>query len=166
MAVLSQSNKTALKAAFLADAPTVVQINTGQYGAVANIWNAAFSPDYWVFKELVDTASIGLVVNYIAVEAMTTANHDKVKTFYQMNPISFTPRSDIKSFFDNTFSGALASQGAASRAALDLLWRKLATRAERVCATTPGTGTTADPATLTFSGELDADDVQDILLQG
>ena len=47
---LTQANKTALKAAFLADAPTADAINHGQYGAVAAIWNTNASPDYWVYR--------------------------------------------------------------------------------------------------------------------
>ena len=63
---------------------------------------------------------------------------------------------DRRAIFDDIFSGA---GGAATRAKLLVLWKQLATRAEKLYAT--GTGSDASPATMTFQGEIMMQDVQD-----
>jgi hypothetical protein len=84
---------------------------------------------------------------------MTDANRSRITTFYTMNPVQFDPsRSDVRSYWANTFSGALGGQGQATRDALEALWRRLASRAEKALAT--GTGSTATPASLGFEGAI------------
>lgn len=143
-----------LKTAILAetDAEFVTYRANGQNTLMAQWFNATASPAFVVWRKRVSTAEIGKTVNYIAVEAMTTANQDRIKTFYAMNPLEFAPRSDVRSFWANTFSGALGGQGQATRDALEALWRRNATRAEKLFAL--GTGTTLAPADLVFEGQV------------
>lgn len=110
-----------------------------------------------VWRKSVQTSEVGNAVNYIAVEAMTDANRGRITTFYTMNPQSFVPRSDIRSYWANTFSGALGGQGQATRDALEALWRRAASLAESIFAT--GTGTTVAPGDAFFEGTLSHEDV-------
>lgn len=99
---------------------------------------------FYAYRTYVQSGEVGAAVNYIAVEAMTDANRGRITTFYTMNPQGFDPRrADIRSYWDNTFSGALGGQGQATRDALNALWRRLLNNAERQFAT--GTGTTIAP---------------------
>lgn len=126
---------------------------------IASGMNEAAAPAWVVWRSSVPTLDIGRAVSYVAVAAMTTANLDRVKTFYAMNPTSFEPsRSDIRTFMADTFSGALGGAGQASRDALDALYRRNATLAEKALST--GTGSTASPATLGYEGAVSYADVQ------
>src|SRR5574343_869151 len=103
---------------------------------IAASLNAPASPAWVVWRSSVPTLDIGRAVNYVAVAAMTTANLDRVRLFCEMNPSSFDPsRSDIRTFMSDTFSGALGGQGQASRDALDALYRRNSTLAEKVLST-------------------------------
>jgi hypothetical protein len=140
-----------LKTAIAAEAdPTFVGYRTnGQTTLMADWYNGAST--FIVFKTSETVASVGLAVNYVAFEALTTANLEKINTFTRLNMASFAPsKSDIRSFWSNVFSGALGGFGQATRDAFDALWRRFATRAERLFVT--GTGTTLDPGALVFEG--------------
>ena len=68
------------------------------------------------------TEEIGKTVSYVAVAAMTTANLDRVRSFHTLNPEEFDPsRLDVRTFWADTFSGALGGEGANTRAALEAL---------------------------------------------
>ncbi len=155
--MLNSAQLQTLKAAILAETdPTFVTYRTnGQTNQMAAWYNVASTFIAW--RKSVQTAEVGKAVNYIAVEAMTDANRTRITTFYAMNPATFEPRSDIRTFWDNTFSGALGGQGQATRDALAALWRRAATRGEKLYAT--GTGTTADPGTLVFEGSITDRDI-------
>lgn len=114
------------------------------------------------WKSSVQTREVGIAVNYVSVEAMTDANRGRITTFYAMNPEKFSPaRQDIRDYWANTFSGALGGQGQTTRDALLALWKRAATRYEKVFAT--GTGTDAAPGLLTLEGTVDLDDVSKAL---
>jgi hypothetical protein len=59
----------------------------------------------------------------------------------------------------DTFSGALGGQGQATRDALDALYRRTATRGERLYAT--GAGTTVSPGVLVYEGNISTGDITD-----
>ena len=146
--------------AYIAADPVLSAFPQGSDGAfeIAAALNKEATPAFVVWRSKVSTAEVGNAVNYIAVEAMTDANRGRITTFYTMNPQSFSPsRADVRSYWDNTFSGALGGQGQATRDALNALWRRNATIAEKVLAS--GTGTTASPATLGWEGSLNYSDV-------
>ena len=126
---------------------------------LARLYNLASA--FIVWRKTVQTSEVGNAVNYIAVEAMTDANRGRITTFYTMNPQSFVPRSDIRSYWGNTFSGALGGQGQATRDALEALWRRAASIAESIFAT--GTGTTVSPGETVFDGILSYGDISSAL---
>ncbi len=161
-AQLTPACMTSLKAAFAADPTATAFINVGQYAQVASLYNAAASPSFTTWKTNVTMMEIGKKVNGSELGGLTTANHTRLQTIIQISAGSINPSlPDQRAFFDDVFSGA---GGTTTRANLLALWKRLATKAEKVCAT--GTGSDASPATLTFEGNLTATDVESILIKG
>lgn len=158
---LTPAQQQTLKAYIEADATlNAFPLNSDGAFEIAKLLNLDASPDYVVFKNEVMTDEIGKAANYIAVEALTTGNTTAIQLFYAMNPISCNPsRADVRSFFDNVFSGALGGQGATTRAALEALWRRLATRFEQIFVT-GGNGSTANPSTLVVIGPVNLGEVE------
>ena len=151
-----------LKAAILAETdPAFVALRTaGAEQPMADWYNAAST--FVVRKPTVESSAIGPVLNYVAVSNLTTANRDRATTFLSLNPVSFSPTSDIEAYWDTTFGGALGGEGANTRAALQALWRRLVNRVERLFCT--GTGTTVSPGSLgSFEGTISAQDISDAL---
>jgi hypothetical protein len=112
-----------------------------------------------VYKASEQTDKIGRAVSYVAIEALTTANLEKINTFYGMNPSQFQPaKADVRSFWTNVLSGALGGAGQASRDAMDALYRRPARDVERIYAT--GTGTTVSPGALVYEGTVTYPEVQ------
>lgn len=151
-----------LKAAILAETdPTFVGYRTnGQNTLMADWFNQPST--FVVYKTSETVAEVGRVVNYVAFEALTTANLEKINTFTRLNMQTFPPsKSDVRSFWANVFSGALGGFGQATRDALEALWRRPATRAERIFAT--GTGTTLAPGALVFEGAISDAHIQQAL---
>ena len=154
---LTPAQRTTLAAHIRAntDPAVVTALSTRNDTKLAELYNSASS--FIVWKKSIPTSDVGVTVNYIAVEAMTDANRTRITTFYAMNPVSFAPRSDIRSFWANTFSGALGGEGQNTRDALEALWRRAALLVEKVFAT--GTGTTVAPGDLTFEGTATIEDI-------
>lgn len=150
--MLTTQQLATLRAGVFADPAATALLAAGNWQAVRDWLNEVGTAVVW--RSSVATKEVGNAVNYIAVEAMTDANRGRINTFYVMNPESFDPsRSDMRTYWANTFSGALGGQGQTTRDALEALWRRLATRAERLLAT--GTGTQVAPAVLTWEGFVD-----------
>lgn len=135
-------------------------MNSDGHYEIARRLNTLAAPDFVVYREVVDTTEISSTVSYVAVEAMTDINRAKLTTFYSMNPYQFIPKVDVRTYFANTFGGALGGAGQETRDALVALWKRKATRAEKLLAS--GTGTDATPADLGWYGELSLDDVEQI----
>ena len=150
---LTTAQLATLKAAIVADPVLNGQPMTPDGAAfIAVELNKTATPDFWGYKPQINTDMIGKTVSYVAIAAMTTANLDRVNNFHILNPESFTGRDDVKTFLNDTFSGALGGAGQATRDALDLLLRRLVTRFERLYAT--GTGSTAAPGTVVVEGPV------------
>ena len=148
----------ALKAFAMADPTAAGYIAAGSDGLLAGWFNTIGT--FVVFKSLVQTMDVGKVINYDAVAALTDINANRVQLFTRLNPTTFPPRADIRSFFANVFSGTLAGGGQATRDALDALYRRTVNRAEQALAS--GAGTTNSPGTLTFEGTISSDDAAQI----
>jgi len=155
--MLTTAQYQTLKTAILAetDAGFVVARTNGQTSVMAAFYNGPST--FIVYKTSEQTAAIGKVISYVALAAMTTANIDKLNTFLGLNLVTFDPRkTDIHTYFNDVFSGALGGQGQATRDAMDALYRRAATKGERLYTT--GTGTTVAPGALVFEGAItDAD---------
>lgn len=156
---LTPAQLATLKAAIIADPTLNSQPMTADGAfAIAQAFNANATPDYWVYRKNIPQMEIGKTVSYVAIAAMTTANLDRVNNFLNLNPDSFNGRDDVKTFLNDTFGGTLGGEGANTRAALDLMLRRLATRAEKLFAT--GTGLSTAPAAMSFEGALPYQDVE------
>lgn len=157
---LTPQQLPALKAAIRAETnPEFVGYRTGgATGAMAAWFNAEANPAFVVWKTSVPTSDIGKAMNMVAFAAMTDANQGQLTRFYTLYPGSFDPaRSDVRGFFANTLSGALGGQGQATRDAMEAMYRRNATRGEKVFAT--GTGSFASPGVAAFVGSISNDDI-------
>jgi hypothetical protein len=143
--------------------PTFVAYrNAGNTGGMASWYN--IDSTFIVFKPSEATTSIGDVINYIAVAALTDANVNKLTVFYTTQPQNFEPNhSDQRQYLADVFSGALGGQGQATRDALDALYRRAALRGEKLYST--GTGTTLTPGELnaTAQGQITNQNIIDAL---
>lgn len=146
-----------LKAAILAD-PVLAAKPLNSDGAfdIAAAMNAPASPAFTVWKTNVSINEVGKAFNGTELAGLTTGNQSRLQTLAQYLAGGVNPSNvGNRQFFDDVFSGA---GGTNTRANLLVLWKRLATRAEKLFAT--GTGSDAVPATLTFEGQLSYQDVE------
>lgn len=154
-----------LKTAILDETdPTFIALrNTNETGLMAEWFNELLDPPYIIALPRVSTDSIGKVINYVAFEALTTSNRDKLSVFITLNPNTFdATKADIRAMLASDtgtgiFSGSLAGQGATTRAALLNIMLQNANRIEKLLSS--GSGTTLSPSVPTFLGEIDSDSI-------
>lgn len=130
-------------------------MNTEGAVAIQNLLNAAASPPFTIWKRSVSISEVGdnIVGNDLA--GLSTLNTTRLQTIVLLSQDGVNASlADRRAFFDDVFSGA---GGAATRAKLLILWKRLATRGEKIYAT--GTGSDASPATPGFEGSIDYNDV-------
>lgn len=122
---------------------------------IARLYNLAASPSFTVWKSLVSIKDVGDKFNGTELAGMTTANQTRLQTVALFSPGGVNPSLlDRRQMFDDIFSGA---GGANTRANLLALWKRFATRVEKLFAT--GTGSDPSPATMTFEGAISYQDV-------
>lgn len=155
---LTPAQLTTLKNDILADATLNAIPNTAD-GAftIAALYNVAASPSFYVWKTSVHRDEVGKAFVATALSAITAGNNDKLANFAVWNDVVNPSRSDQRQFFEDVFSVAA---GASTRAALLALWKRLASRVEKLFANTAGgNGAEATPALMTFEGLLEYQDV-------
>lgn len=144
-----------LKAAILAETdPTLVQARTaGATGLMKEFYNG--SSTFVVWKTLVTVRETGKVFNGSEWASMTSANHTRLTDVALWVGMGYdASKADIRAMFDDIWSGA---GGAATRANLLALWKRFATRAEKLFCT--GTGIDAVPGLLVFEGSVSEYDI-------
>ena len=159
--MLTDSQLLTLKSAIAAETdPEFVALRTaGSTGLMAEWFNA--DSTFVVWKTSVSVQAVGQALNSSEVAGLTTANTSRLQVLQQYSGGSFNPSlADTRSGFDSIFSGA---SGALTRAALLVLWKRKATRAEKIFAT--GTGTDGVPGALVFEGRIVEYDVVRALTQ-
>ena len=147
---LTTAQLTVLKSAILAESdPVFVGYRTeGNTGLMAAWFNGAST--FTVWRTLVQNSEVGRAFVASGLSAMTTANNDRLVSLALWNPNGVQPfRVDHRQFFDDVFSPV---SGATTRAALLALWKRFATRGERLFVT--GTGSDAVPGLLVFEGQI------------
>jgi len=147
---LTTPQRAALKTAIQADSTANGFYVAGNLDGLAAHLNAAASPSFTVWKTLVSINQVG--DNLVATElaGLSTLNATRLQTIADYSTAGVNPSlPDRRAFFDDVFSGA---GGVLTRAKLLILWKRLATRAERVFAT--GTGSDASPGTLVVEGAI------------
>ena len=146
-----------LKAAFIADATLNAQPNNSDGAfAIAAAMNLSASPAFTVWKTNVSIRDVGDKINGTELAGLSNLNTTRLQMVVMLSDGGINASLiDRRQFFDDIFSGA---GGTNTRANLLALWKRLATRAEKLFAT--GTGSDASPATMTFEGTLSYQDVQ------
>jgi len=151
---LTNDQLTTLRTAIDAETdPTFVQYRTeGATGWMALWFNA--NSTFTVWKSALEAPIVGEAFDAASLDAMTAGNADKLNNFRQWNDVVYPARADHRSFFDGVFSPA---SGATTRANLYALWRRFATRGEKLFCT--GTGSDASPGNLVYEGQITDHDV-------
>ncbi len=155
---LSPAQKVTLKAAIAAETtPAFVTLRqVGDEQGMAEFYNTAST--FTVWKSSVTITETGRVFNGAEWAGMTGANHTRLQTVAQYLSSYQPALADIRAMFNDIWSGA---GGVLTRAALLLLWKRLATRGERIFAT--GTGTDVVPGLLVLEGQVTAQNISDAL---
>lgn len=153
---LTLAQQAILKTDVLADASfNSLPHNSDGGDAIAKAYNLLAVPNFTVWKTNVSINDVGKKFNGSELSGLTTGNQSRLQTLAQYLANGVNPSLlDNRQFFDDVFSGA---GGTTTRANLLALWKRFATRAEKLFAT--GTGTDAVPATMTFEGQLGYADV-------
>ena len=121
----------------------------------AKEFNKPASPNFTVWKSNVPNADIATCFNGTELAGLTANNHTRLQTVAVwfvggMNPAL----PDMRAMLDDIFSG---TGGANTRSRLLSMYKRLATRCEKLYAT--GTGTDPSPAILVFEGQIGWQDV-------
>lgn len=164
---LTPSQLTALKADILADPVLSAQPqNSDGAFAIAAAYNLTVTPDFWVWRTRVSkneitqqTSQDGTDFNWTGTGFITRSQgeRDAWRELFdggQVNP----SLANVRTAFQDIFSGG-TPPAPANRAHLLAVARRKATRAEKLFAS--GTGSTATPATMSFEGSLNYQDVQE-----
>ena len=126
--------------------PSLAQaVLTGQDNVIAAWLNALAVPPFIVWKTSITKNQVGEAMNSAEVGGLTTANTNRLMVMQAYSEAFNPSRADTRAGFDGVFAGA---GGVLTRAALLALYKRSATRAEKVLAV--GNGLDATPATMTF----------------
>lgn len=132
-----------------------VQNTTDGNICLARFYNTASSPAFIVFKTKVPIQTVGEAFNAAELAGLTSLNTQRLQNLAAWLLDGVNPSlTSVRQFFDDIFSGA---GGANTRTALLALWKRTATKAERLYAT--GTGSDPSPGLLVFEGSLSGSDV-------
>jgi len=154
---LTPAQQATLKTSIQADPAfnSLPQNSDGAY-AIAEAYKLPATPNWTVWKSNVTINEVGKKFNGAELAGLTTGNQTRLQTIAQYMAGGVNPSLlDNRQFFDDVFSGA---GGTNTRAALLILWKRLANRSEKLFST--GTGSDAAPATMTVEGTLSYSDVQ------
>lgn len=141
---LTPSQMTSLKAHIVASGDLNIFPNSSDGNfEVAKLMNVAASPGFTVWKKSVSINEVGKSFNATELAGLTSTNNTRLQTLAIYLAGGVDPSiPGVQAFFNDIFSGA---GGTNTRAALLILWKRLASRAEKLFST--GTGSDASPAT-------------------
>lgn len=155
---LTSAQQATLKAHIEAT-PELNAFPNNEDGAVgiANLLNLQADPDFTVWKEMVSITDVGNAFTSQGLNSLTATESGVLNMYAAHSRDGVSPSNiEIRTFYDSQFVGA---NGAATRANLLALWKRLANEIEKLYAT--GTGSDADPATLDFIGDISSFDVNE-----
>ena len=157
MAHMSPAQLVTLKAAILAD-PVLAAMpmnGDGEFDIAAAL-NQQAVPAFTVWRTNVPTSQVGTAMSSTEVAGLTTANTNRLMVMESYSGGTFNASiPDVQAGFNSVFSG---TGGAITRAALLVVWKRLALRVERILST--GTGTDLAPATMGVEGKISPDEVR------
>lgn len=155
---LTPSQLAALKAAILADSALSSQPNNSDgHVTVAAALNADAIPPFVVWRTNVRADEIGAAWVGTDIDGMSALNMQRLQLLLASSPAGVfdMSRADRRAGFENPFG---TNQNNASRVAMRAVWKRLASRGERLFAA--GTGSDASPGTLVFEGQVAPLDVE------
>lgn len=156
---LTPAQKATLKAAILADPALNVFPNSsdGNFDLAAKLSTEIAAPAFIVWRTLVALGEVGRTFNATDLAGLTSLNTQRLQNLAAWLENGVNPSlASVRQFFDDVFSGA---GGANTRAALLVIWKRSATRIEKILAT--GTGSDQSPATMGYEGVIAPSDVAD-----
>jgi hypothetical protein len=164
---LTTAQNATLKADIQADPALNSQPNNSDgNAAIAAVYNANASPDFWVWKsaitkdELVGgTGPEGTTFAWTGAGYITRSQgeRDAFNAIFDSQGRVNPSRANVRTAFSDIFSGGTAP-APANRTHMLAISRRKATRVEKLLAT--GTGSTASPALLNFEGTITGQDVE------
>ena len=149
-AALTPAQLTTLRANVGASGDTLAKYTAGDLQGLADLYNVNASPTFTGWKTNVPLVQVGNNIVASELSGLSTLNNTRLQTIAQYSPEGINPSLvDRRAFFDDVFSGA---GGVNTRARLLILWKRLASRFERVFAT--GTGSDASPGMFVIEGPV------------
>jgi hypothetical protein len=110
---------------------------------IARLYNLTASPSFTVWRKNVSITEVGDRISGTELAGLSSLNNTRLQTVVVLSANGINPSlPDRRQFFDDIFSGA---GGVQTRANLLALWKKLATRGQKLFST--GTGSDVSPAT-------------------
>jgi hypothetical protein len=134
--------------------------------AIAQLYNAAASPDFWVWRnavakhEVVGQLSRTGTSFVWAGNGFITRSAGELECFNQLfnsSLICDPSQANVRQAFADIFSGA--GNAALNRTHLDVVSRRKASRIEKLLATGSGLDTTAGAGTMGFVGSVSGNDI-------
>lgn len=117
-----------------------------QNACIAAMYNLNASPTFIVWKTSVPKRTVGQTFNASEFANLTTANTSRLSAYSDWIGDTINPSlADVRQFFSDVFS-----VGGITSAALTALWKRSATRFERLYTT--GTGSDPQPGQLVIEG--------------
>lgn len=164
---LTTAQLQALKTDINADASfNTLKTTPDGRNAIAAAYNAAASPDFWVWRtavtenELVNTTSVdGTTFNWTGAGfiSRTVGEQTAWARLFGISGSVNPSLANVRQAFADILSGATAP-APANRTHLLTIARRKATRLEKLFAT--GTGSTASPGTMGFEGSISYTDIE------
>ena len=147
MSHLSTTQTTTLRSAILADQTAAAMYATGNLTGLAAWLNALATPDFYYWRPNVgvdemENAWVGTDIDGMSALNMQRLQLQLLLTTSRSGVFDMS-RADRRAGFENPFG---TNQSNASRVAMRALWKRKATRFEKLFAT--GTGSDASPAVL------------------
>lgn len=152
---LTQQQTATLRAAVIAEPSLAQARNTGDDATIAAWLNTEWSPAFWVWRTNVTANETGNAWQGTDIDGMSALNMQRLQLLLASSPsgVFDMSRADRRAGFENPFG---TNQNNVSRVAMRIVWKRPAKRAEKILAT--GTGSNADPAMMTFQGDVSVDE--------
>ena len=147
--MLTEAQRTTLKANILANQDTADKYAIGDLSSLANLYNAAASPAFVVWKTDLQPAEYREAIVWTEVDALTTGSKYRIWEWLTMGMTAPIDASRV-----NVRQGIADCWASNTTTRINLLAaaKRNASRIEKLFAT--GTGSTASPATMVVEGPI------------
>ena len=124
---------------------------------IARLFNLRASPDFTVWRSNVSANEIGNAWVGTDIDGMSSLNMQRLQLLLASSPqgVFDMSRADRRAGFENPFGTNVNNP---SRVAMRAVWKRLASRVEKLLAS--GTGSDADPAVAGWEGTISYQEVE------